>query len=84
MPKPILNTLTTVFSCLVIIHLLQAYDMKTAKKWIKCYGLYSATTRKHISAFAKEHDLQFTDFKEIAGRPWEMNMMTGEILIDGE
>ena len=54
------------------------------EKWIKCYGLYSATTRKHISAFAKEHDLQFTDFKEIAERPWEMNMMTGEILMDGE
>ena len=53
-------------------------------KWIKCYGLYSATTRKHISAFAKEHDVQFTDFKEIAGRPFEMNMMTGEILMDGE
>ena len=54
------------------------------EKWIKCYELYSATTRKHISAFAKEHDLQFVDFKEIAGRPWEMNMMTGEILVDGE
>ena len=54
------------------------------EKWIKCYGLYSATTRKHISAFAKEHDLKFTDFKEVAGRPWEMNMMTGEILMDGE
>ena len=54
------------------------------EKWIKCYGLYSATTRKHISAFAKEHDLKFTDFKEIEGRPWEMNMMTGEILMDGE
>jgi hypothetical protein len=54
------------------------------EKWIKCYGLYSSTTRKHISAFAKEHDLQFTDFKEIAGCPFEMNMMTGEILTDGE
>lgn len=50
--------------------------------WIKCYGLYSATTRKHISAFAKEHGLKFNDFKEIANRPWEMNMATGEILMD--
>ena len=51
-------------------------------KWIKCYGLFSATTRKHISAFAKEHDLQYTDFKDIAGAPYEMNIETGEILED--
>ena len=54
------------------------------EKWIKCYGLYSQTTRKHISAFAKENDLKYNDFKEIAHRPYEMNMMTGEIILDGE
>ena len=27
-------------------------------KWIRCYGLYSMTTRKHISAFAKEYALK--------------------------
>jgi len=53
-------------------------------KWIRCYGLYSATTRKHISAFAKENGLKYTDFKEMSGRPYEMNMMTGEIIMDGE
>ena len=37
-------------------------------KWIRCYGLYSMTTRKHISAFAKEYGLTFHDFKAYAGR----------------
>lgn len=30
---------------------------------IECYGLYSATTRRHIGAFAKEHGLTYYDFK---------------------
>ena len=54
------------------------------EKWIRCYGLYSATTRKHISAFAKENGLQFTDFKSVAGGSYEMNMSTGEVIFDGE
>ena len=59
------------------------YD-EEGSKWIRCYGLYSATTRKHISAFAKEHGLTFQDFKYVAGGEYEMNMETGEILMDGE
>jgi hypothetical protein len=54
------------------------------EKWIRCYGLYSATTRRHISAFAKENGLQFTDFKGVAGGSYEMNMSTGEVIFDGE
>ena len=57
---------------------------ENGEKWIRCYGLYSATTRKHISAFAKENGLQFTDFKSIAGNSYEMNMSTGEVIFDGE
>jgi len=57
---------------------------ENGEKWIRCYGLYSATTRKHISAFAKENDLQFTDFKSVAGGSYEMNMSTGEVIFDGE
>ena len=53
-------------------------------KWIRCYGLHSQTTRKHISAFAKEHGLKYDDFKSVACEPYEMNIDTGEILIDGE
>ncbi len=52
--------------------------------WIRCYGLYSATTRKHISAFASEYGLKYNDFKEIAYKEYEMNMATGEILLDDD
>ena len=54
------------------------------EKWIRCYGLYSATTRRHISAFAKENGLTFADFKRISGEPYEINLSTGEVEIDGE
>lgn len=54
------------------------------EKWIRCYGLYSATTRRHISAFAKEHGLTYYDFKRVAGGEYEMNTATGEVLMDGE
>ena len=30
---------------------------------IECYGLFSATTRRHISAFAKQFGLKYHDFK---------------------
>ena len=30
---------------------------------IECDGLYSATTRKHISAFARENGFTYYDFK---------------------
>ena len=57
---------------------------KDGEKWIKCYGLYSATTRKHISAFAKEYGLTYQDFKLSAGEPYEVNTSTGEIILDDE
>ena len=31
---------------------------------IECYGLFSATTRKHISAFAREYGYKYADFKK--------------------
>jgi hypothetical protein len=51
-------------------------------KWIRCYGLYSATTRKHISAFAKEYGLTFQDFKQYAGAEFDFNTDTGEVVFD--
>ena len=30
---------------------------------IECYGLFSNTTRKHISAFARENGFTYYDFK---------------------
>ena len=51
-------------------------------KWIRCYGLYSMTTRKHISAFAKEYGLTFHDFKAYAGAEFDFNTDTGEVVFD--
>ena len=38
--------------------------------YMRCTGLYSMTTRKHISAFLREYypHISFYDVKEIAGR----------------
>ena len=49
---------------------------------IRCYGLYSATTRKHISAFAKENGLTYQDFKAVCGKPYEFGVDTGEVVFD--
>ena len=47
--------------------------------WLACYGLFSATTRKHISAFAKENGYTYQDFKALAYEPYFFNPATGEI-----
>ena len=52
--------------------------------FITCYGLFSATTRKHISAFAKENNLTFQDFKAIAGMGYFFNPESGEIKFYGD
>lgn len=31
---------------------------------IECYGLFSATTRRHISAFSREYGYTYQDFKQ--------------------
>lgn len=50
--------------------------------WIRCYNLYSASTRKHISAFARQNGLTFKDFKDIANEDYELNVDTGEIILE--
>lgn len=49
--------------------------------WLVCTGLYSATTRKHISAFMREYtpyDYQFAK-KAFEGR-YTINIYTGEVI----
>lgn len=46
--------------------------------WFGCKGLYSATTRRHISAFAREYGLTFYDFKRACEKGVEINRYTGE------
>lgn len=50
--------------------------------WCGCNGTYSQTTRKHISAFAKEYatPLDYYSFKQAYEGGYVVNKHTGEIL----
>lgn len=41
---------------------------------IFCYGLYSNTTRRHISAFARQHGLNYYDFKRAYENGGQLNV----------
>lgn len=50
--------------------------------WFSVNGLYSMTTRKHLSAFAKEYvnkNCDFQTIKYLALNDSKMNIYTGEI-----
>ena len=49
--------------------------------WLRCTGLYSMTTRKHISAFMKEYfpSITYFDVKKLVTDGLEMNVITGEV-----
>ena len=54
--------------------------------WLEIYGLYSATTRRHIEAFMKEfvkypngEHGTYQDAKHIYERGYRFNIETGEI-----
>lgn len=64
--------------------LVATYRKDDEGTWIRCYGLYSATTRRHISAFARQNGLTFKDFKDIATEEYELNVDTGEIHLDND
>lgn len=50
--------------------------------FVTVYGLYSATTRKHISAFAKEYlaPLNYYNLKEAYNGNYKINYLTGEVI----
>lgn len=49
--------------------------------WMSCTGTYSATTRKHISAFMREFNLgDYFLAKKLYQENIKMNIYTGEIL----
>ena len=54
--------------------------------WCACTGTYSQTTRKHISAFAKEYasPLDYYSFKKAYEGGYVVNRHTGEVLTYGE
>ena len=49
--------------------------------WLAVYGLYSATTRKHISAFVKEYaGISYQVAKDLHLRRYMYNIYTGEVV----
>lgn len=50
--------------------------------WVSCSGLYSMTTRKHISAFVKEYakPLDYQTIKKVYSDDMVINMHTGEVM----
>ena len=67
------------------MRILQSYatDVIIVKDgWMECTGLYSMTTRKHISAFLWEYypSISFNMVKAIAGKKQKLDIMTGEII----
>jgi hypothetical protein len=54
----------------------------TNEGWLTIYGLYSMTTRKHISAFMKEYGggvLDYQSAKAAYEGNYRINIFTGEI-----
>ena len=53
-----------------------------ADGWLTIFGLYSATTRKHISAFMREYTgLDYQTAKACYKEDYKLNIHTGEIVM---
>lgn len=52
--------------------------------WLRVYGLYSATTRRHISAFMQEYGMgnDYSVARMCAGMGCWYNLETGEVVDD--
>ena len=66
------------------LRVLQSYAtdvIRVDNGWISCSGLYSMTTRKHISAFLREYypAISFQTIKTLAQTGDCMDILTGEI-----
>ena len=50
--------------------------------WLEIYGLYSMTTRRHISAFLSEYcpSISYSSAKKIYEDGYRINIFTGEII----
>ena len=52
-----------------------------AEGWLRVYGLYSQTTRRHIGAFVREYaDCDYSLAKLIYEDDMVYNILTGEVL----
>ena len=48
--------------------------------WVRVRGLCSTTTRRHISAFAREYRASYADFKRCYEQNLTYNIYTGEFV----
>ena len=48
--------------------------------WVRVRGLYSMTTRRHISAFAREYRASYAAFKRCYEQNLSYNIYTGEFV----
>ena len=61
---------------------LYSYSTKVAEVrdgWLRIFGLYSMTTRKHISWFMRELGLDYKLAKQLYEDYMTMNIYTGEV-----
>ena len=63
--------------------LLVSYETVVAEKradgWIHIYGLFSASTRKHLSKWGKLHNIPYNFIKDLYEKGLEYNIETGEV-----
>ena len=71
----------TLESISLISYVTEVLRIDKATGWIVCFGTYSQTTRKHISAFCKEFGcgLNYYLMKDIYAKHMKYNIYTGEI-----
>ena len=49
--------------------------------WLYVYGLYSATTRRHIGAYVKEYaNISYQTAKDLYEKKMKYNIYTGEVV----
>ena len=65
---------------LIVLQSYQTDVIIIRNSWLECTGLYSSTTRRHISAFMKEYGKGFNyfDVKEAYEKGYKLNILTGD------
>lgn len=77
---PYANAYVTIYDDIITLTSYSTTVAKIEGEWLEVYGLYSATTRKHIGAFVRE--FANTDYhlaKTICNQGLRYNIETGEV-----
>lgn len=81
MPYAQANIVETPESISLVSYTTEVVRIDKASGWVKCFGTYSQTTRKHISAFCREmgYGLTYQTMKMIHAEGLKYNIYTGEL-----